>query len=178
MLTPGLQCNGSFFFTSFWLSVGAGKLQYRGVFSVTVGPHGPNISSFLPLPNSGISQSVFTRSVRFLCWRPMKGKEEAWRGRAVWGQLWAPPSSLAIAAPLSASWPSPAPGHSSGSHSEASEAARAPDPSTGSRPALRHCPGQSPSAWGQRKWEREQASGVLNEKEENRSERNSVMEPS
>lgn len=60
MLTPGSQCNGSFFFTSFWLSVGAGKLQYRGVFSVTVGQHSPNISFSLPLPNSGISQSVFT----------------------------------------------------------------------------------------------------------------------
>lgn len=165
MLTPGSQCNGSFFFTSFWLSVGAGKLQYRGVFP---------LSLFLTRVSPSLSSR--RRSVRFLCWRPTKGKEEAWRGRAVWGQLWAPPSSLAIAAPLSASWPSPAPGHSSGSHSEASEAARAPDPSTGSRPALRHCPGQSPSAWGQRKWEREQASGVLNEKEENRSERNSVME--
>lgn len=161
----------------------SGSVWVQGSFSIVVFflwqwdntvPTSPSLSLFLTQVSPSLSSQ--RRSVRFLCWRPTKGKEEAWRGRAVWGQLWAPPSSLAIAALLSASWPSPAPGHSSGSHSEASGAARAPDPSTGSRPALRHCPGQSPSAWGQRKWEQEQASGVLNEKEENRSERNSVME--
>lgn len=62
------------------------------------------------------------------------------------GSVELPPSSLAIAALLVASCPWPAPGRSSGSRSGAAGDVRAPAPSTGPRPARRHCPGQSPSA--------------------------------
>lgn len=82
--------------------------------------------------------------------------EEVFVCLCVWGQQRAP-SSLAIAAHPFAFCPLPAPVHSSGSRSGASGDARAPAPST-ARPALHHCPGQSLSAWGRRRWERAPAS--------------------
>lgn len=113
------------------------------------------------------------RGVRFLCWKnnkKRKRKSEEQEGETAGGggvsargqrQAPPPPSSLAIAARLVAFCPSPGPGRSSGSRSVAAGDARAPAPSTAPRPARRHCPGQSPSAWGRRRWGRWRASGGL-----------------
>lgn len=64
-----------------------------------------------------------------------------------------PPSSLAIAALLVAFCPLSGPGRSSGSRSGVAVDVHALAPSTGLHPARHHCLGQSPSAWGQRRWE-------------------------
>lgn len=157
----------------YWLSVGSGKFQYSGVFfSVTVGQHVSSMFLLSPSYYLQVSHSLSSRmrGVRCLCWTTTEETEEewggegrnSWRGRGggggVRGQRRAPSSSLAIAARLFASCPWPAPGRSSGSRSGAAGGGRAPAPSTGPRPARRHCPGQSLSAWERRKWGQEPAS--------------------
>lgn len=168
MLTPYSSQTGSFL-PLYWLSVGAGKFHYSGVFfscdsGTTCFQHVFPLSLFL---NPGITQSVFMdeRSESFVL---SINKRERGRVRnrgvwqleevCVWGQQRAPPSSLAIAALLFASCPLPDSGHSSGSRSGAAAGARAPAPSTGPRPARHHCPGLSPSAWGRKRWGRGLAS--------------------
>lgn len=111
------------------------------------------------------------RVSRFLC-RRTKDEERGTKGCVGWRRALCEfsPSSHAIAAPLFASWPSPAPGRSSESRSGTAGGVRAPAPSRGHRPARRHCPGLSLSASGPRRWERVRASDGLIERRTQREE--------
>lgn len=156
------------FFPPYWLSVRAGKRQYSGVFfSDDSGT--TCFQRFLLSPI--FNPSSWMRGVRFLCWNKRNTKSEDQCGVTAEGGVCvsvcvraassSPPSSLAIAARLVASCPCSAPGRSSRSRSVAGADVHAPAPSTGPRPARRRCPGQSPSAWGRRRWEQGPASGGL-----------------
>lgn len=145
-----LVLSKQFFSPPYWLSVGAGEFQYSGVFSLTA------CFSFFLFLNPGNTQSLFTdeRCEGFCVEQRQKRNRKSEEQRVVTAEMRCvcegsselPPSSLAIAAPLFAFCPSPAPARSSGSHSGAAGDARAPALSTGPRPDRHRCTGRSLSA--------------------------------